>query len=399
MYWSDPLPGCCPFERSTHLAGLTFTGRHRNYTNADTWYPSWGDDDILYSPWTDGSFGDRLTFPHECSSQTGNEANRDHPGLCGTGQARILGSDPMALRVENLGISYASSMPYGGRYPSASLMHDGVWYYGTYCVDESGRVDAQGRAFNWDVLGPLVGFRVSHDRGVSWTACPHTPGEPLFGESGKRGAKLRFGAPHFVDFGRNMAHSPDGKAYLVGHGASEPRSELGWIKGDHAYLCRLRPDAATINDPAAYAFFAGADADGAPRWADDVSAARPLIAWAGRIGHVTVTYNAPLGRYLMCVTDGVDTISTFDSYILESAALTGPWRIVAFMEDFGEQAYFLNFPSKFISEDGLTAWLCLSANYTNHHHNTEYQASPPGAKYAMSLHEVRFDVPRTGRDD
>ena len=28
--------------------------------------------------------------------------------------------------------------------------------------------------------------------------------------------KVKFGAPHFVDFGQELEHSPDGKAYLVG---------------------------------------------------------------------------------------------------------------------------------------------------------------------------------------
>jgi len=29
------------------------------------------------------------------------------------------------------------------------------------------------------------------------------------------------GSPHFVDFGKNMERSPDGKVYLVGHDAAE----------------------------------------------------------------------------------------------------------------------------------------------------------------------------------
>ena len=32
---------------------------------------------------------------------------------------------------------------------------------------------------------------------------------------------VKMGAPHFVDFGKNMEHSPDGKAYLLGMGAEE----------------------------------------------------------------------------------------------------------------------------------------------------------------------------------
>ena len=34
---------------------LDHAGRHAAYTGADTWYPSWASDDILYSPWTDGN--------------------------------------------------------------------------------------------------------------------------------------------------------------------------------------------------------------------------------------------------------------------------------------------------------------------------------------------------------
>ena len=66
----------------------------------------------------------------------------------------------------------------------------------------------------------------------------------------------------------------------------------------------------------------------------------------------------------MCVTDGWPTVAKMNSYILEADAITGPWRMVVYMKDFGEQAYFLNFPSKFISADGRTLWLCYSANFS-----------------------------------
>ena len=55
------------------------------------------------------------------------------------------------------------------------------------------------------------------------------------------GYPVKIGAPHFVDFGKNMEHSPDGNAYLVGHGAEYPDKEprvanLSWISGDQIYL-------------------------------------------------------------------------------------------------------------------------------------------------------------------
>ena len=50
----------------------------------------------------------------------------------------------------------------------------------------------------------------------------------LFGETGQlpnmnKGPKrIKFGTPHWVDFGQELKHSPDGKAYIVGHGATLP---------------------------------------------------------------------------------------------------------------------------------------------------------------------------------
>lgn len=392
MLWPSKPPHDCPFPLSERFSGLVFTGRHAEYTHADTWYPSWASDDNLYSPWTDGNFEHPRTLSFdqpgavECSSKLDNPANAGQAGKSGTGQAKIVGDDPLDLKLENLGIHYASPIPYGGRYPCGSLVYDGVWYYGTYCLDETDR------GLNWDVLGPFVGFRISRDFGQSWEDTPHTPSRPIFGESGKHGSKVKIGAPHFVDFGRNMAHSPDGKAYLVGHGATRPEAELAWIAGDQAYLIRALPSPESMNDASQYEFFAGYDASGQPHWSRDFGAIRPLLEWNGRIGHVTVTYNPPLKTYLMCITDGWPTIGTMNTFLLEADEITGPWRLITFMEKFGEQAYFVNIPSKFIGADGETFWLCYSANFTNQPGvlNTKFESNPPGSRYGMCLQEVRL---------
>jgi len=67
------------------------------------------------------------------------------------------------------------------------------------------------------------------------------------------------GVPHVVDFGKNMQYSPDGKAYLVGHGATgsnpEPRpANLSWGTGDQIYMARVQPSIQNINDAATYEF-------------------------------------------------------------------------------------------------------------------------------------------------
>ncbi|NTV81214.1 MAG: hypothetical protein HGA24_07310, partial [Candidatus Aminicenantes bacterium] len=207
--WSSEPPAECPFERSKDLTGIRFLGLKSGFRYGDTWYPSWAADDKLYSPWTDGSCW-RLDGSREgCSSgeSSGNAAR--------TGQGVIEGSDPLDLKVYSLGLHVSSALPYHGRYPCGSLVYKGVWYYGTYCLDPAGSAPYGPITVNWPWLGPFVGFRVSADLGRSWKETPHTPDKPIFGETGINGYPVKIGSPHFVDFGKDMQHSPDGKAYLV----------------------------------------------------------------------------------------------------------------------------------------------------------------------------------------
>ena len=371
--FNAPVPDDCPLEKSAELAGVRFTGRQRAHTRADTWYPSWAADGNLYSPFTDGSVD-------AVSSHSG-------PGRWTTGNAKIVGADPMDLKVIPLNLHHAPATPYGGRYPCGSLVHDGNWYYGTYCLDH--------KKDPWDIMGPFVGFRISKDLGKTWTDTPCTPAKPLFGESGKDGAKVKMGSPHVVDFGRNMQHSPDGKMYLVGHGAVRPDAVCSWISGDQIYMARVTPTVNAVNDVTKYEFFAGHDDSGEPVWAADFAKIKPLVDWPDRCGCVTITYNAALKKYLMCVTDGGATgRGTYDTWIAESDRITGPWRMVAFMENFGDQAYFVNVPTKFIGNGGRRMWLSFSHGWAK-----KDNPNPPGSRYAFCLHEFElFDSAQDAAD-
>jgi hypothetical protein len=377
--WPSEPPEDCPFEKSSSITGIAFTGRHIRYTNADTWYPSWASDGNMYSPWTDGSVGETS------STSFGPEAS--------TGHATIVGDDPLNLKIIKPGVFRGDPKPYGGRYPCGSLVYNGVWYYGTYCLMDTGGDPVQG--LNWDVLGPFVGFRYSTDFGKTWHDTPHTPASPLFPEPDKPGVKVKIGSPHFVDFGKNMEHSPDGKAYLVAHGASDPDpkprpANLSWITGDQIYLLRVTPTAKNMNDRSKYEFFAGRNARGEAQWSKDFAKIRPIAEWNNNMGCVTMTYNAPLKKYLMVITDGGNTVSRFNTYVLESDNVSGPWKVAVYMHYFGEQAYFVNIPSKFISPDGRTAWLCYAANFTNGYLKTDYRDNPPGGGYGMTLQEIHL---------
>ena len=76
--WESPVPEDCPFQKSTSLTGIFFTGRHSDYRCGDTWYPCWASDGNLYSPWTDGE-----TDGVGCGSGSGAAARTGHGVMVG----------------------------------------------------------------------------------------------------------------------------------------------------------------------------------------------------------------------------------------------------------------------------------------------------------------------------
>ena len=379
--WPDATPPDCPFPRSSVVRDIRFTGRAANYTNADTWYPSWASDGHLYSPWTDGYLlEDGATAPFD-EAHPGYACNSlDFLGRkAATAQARIEGDDPCQLRIVNLPPRVeASPAPYGGRYPSASLVHDGIWYYGTYCLTDGGACGGVG----WTELGPFVGFRLSRDGGITWEETPHTPSAPLFAAEAAP-ARIRIGAPHFVDFGQNMSNSPDGAAYLLAHGTTRAIGCNSWIQGDAVVLLRVTPSPATINDPQAYRFFGGHDTEGHAIWTTDHSAMQPIITWPDHLGSVAASWLPDLGRYIMCVTRGMQA-GQCTTMVFEAPHLTGPWHIITTWQAFGPEAYFVHIPTKFWGALLHTGWLSYSANWSQKRH----VGNPLGSCYALSLHEI-----------
>jgi len=381
--WKSEKPLNCPFEQSKEITGIKFLGFKSGFWVADTWYPTWADDDRLYSPYTDGGCP-RLDGSRDDSNSNGENAT--------TGQAVIEGDDPLNLRVFSLGLSNASPKPYQGRYPCGSLMYNKVWYYGTYCLAPDASAHYGDSIYNWPWMGPFVGFRYSTDYGRTWKVCPHTPDKPLFGETGINGYPVKIGSPHFVDFGKNMQYSPDGNAYLIAHGAEVNDNPWrfyndSWITGDQVYLLRVIPSVQNMNDASKYEFYSGKDGQGNTVWTNDFKKIKPLLEWDNNMGCVTVTYNAPLKKYLMCITDGGNTCGKMNSYILESNKLDGEWKLVTYLKNFGEQGYFVNFPSKFISKDGKTAWMLYSSNFWT---KLGVKINPPGSHYGMVFQKIEF---------
>jgi hypothetical protein len=263
------------------------------------------------------------------------------------------------------------------------LVRGRSWYYGSYLLDRAPAAGAP-ECGNYCRLGPFVGFDVSRDGGRTWRRTRHTASRPLFPAAADDGVRL--GALHAVDLGRDAPARRGRFSYLVGHGGNG----ANWLAGGDVYLARFRPSPSTVDDARSYTFFAGRHR-GKARWVHQQALMHPLLHAPGHLGSAAITYDAPLRTYLLWITTPTrppDTSGPLDTMLLESQAVTGPWRLVEYLRAFGPQAYFANVPSRFISRDGRRMWLSYSANYQP----GLPAGDPPGSRYAWVLREMRLDI-------
>jgi hypothetical protein len=177
----------------------------------------------------------------------------------------------------------------------------------------------------------------------------------LFGETAFNNSRVKFGAPHAVDFGQNAQHAPDGRLYIVGHGGESPLTHQSWMQGVSVYLARTvgAPDPATVNTPEAWEFYAGG-AGAAATWDPAIAHAKPIALWMTRGGVTTMSYHPALAKFIMVIstpTVSPSMVGPFDSYFLESDFVTGPWAYVAYIPQFGPEAYFVHIPTKFMGNE------------------------------------------------
>lgn len=382
-------PPGCPFPPSTAIPGMAFVGRAAVQQFCDTWMPAWAADGSLYSPWQDGVL---TTEPFE---GLGGWFGGTEPAL--NGWARIVGNDPQDLLIPSAGQVGAVRGDWTGRFPGAMFHHDGVLYYATHMTQFytlGGDITTEWAQTHRWVAGPTVGWRTSVDGGTTWTETAHTPDSPLFPElppgykTMKFGPPFRWGCLYMVDFGRNQERSPDGKVYFVSAGSSVQRAQAQEQNDNQVFLCRVTPSIANINDLSKYEFYAGNG-----QWSSNHAQSAPIAEWPGRFTGATITWNPGLGKFLMIsYSNGYGPEGSqfnpgdYDTFILESDALTGPWKMVTFLKSFGKQAYFPNLPSKFLSDDGRNAWLWYGANFMPFGREED----PPGSAYHMCQQRIRF---------
>lgn len=400
--WEDSPPASIPHEASKEITGIRFTGRYANYTGADTFYPMWAKDGNQYSTWTDGYFWtDREIEPYSCphcnkawdhlTKNTGVDSipNKWKQGTMkpyhchsnvqpfAIGQCRITGDSPLDLKFTALGKMYSGS----SLYPCVNVIAKGTYFIGSYSAFDHG--------------GRFNGFRYSKDwnhwaeelkpnwKNPYWTDARDEKTDFWPADKNPR----RFNVPHAVVMGQDNKLSPDGKIYLTAHGEVE-NGTSNWDKGDAIYLSRVDPEPEKVTNPASYEFFAGHDEKGVAKWSGSVTAAQPILEWKNHLGSESITYLPGIRKYLLMTARLKESEKNLPYNVLifyEADSITGPYRMVHYLRDWGPQAYFPNVPAKFVSADGKTMWLCVACNYSD-----KTAPNPFQCRYAASFHEIEL---------
>jgi hypothetical protein len=284
---------------------------------SDNWPLTWADDDALYTAYGDGR-GFQPFVPKKLS----------------LGLAKVLGLAPdirgVNLRARSV---EATGDDVRGHKASGMLMVDGTLYMLVRNVGNSQIVWSADRGANWEF--------------ADWK----------FTES--------FGAPSFINFGRNYAGARDEFVYLVSHDA-----DSAYKVADGCVLARAPKG--KVREQHAWQYFAGF-ADDHPVWSPEAADRQPILLNSGRFYRTSVSYNAPLRRYLLVhpvasantrdTTGRPDTRFNGGLAIYDAPEPWGPWTIV-----FDTDAWDVGpgetcgFPTKWMAGDGLTMHLVFSGD-------------------------------------
>jgi len=166
----------------------------------------------------------------------------------------------------------------------------------------------------------------------------------------------------WVDFGKNNEASFDGAHYLAAHGCNGTAGyNCTWTQGSHIYLLRIKQlSPQTINDHTQWEYFAGGR-----NWSRDFRDLAPIVAWPNRCGPPAISWiGGAVRKFVMVVgtpTVGLEMSPTLDTWVAEADELTGPYRLVHYLSQFGNQGYNPNAPSKFWNGGvDSTGWLWYS---------------------------------------
>jgi CubicO group peptidase (beta-lactamase class C family) len=300
-----------PYPRSGLITKVNFAPTSsivRKAKGSDNWPITWGDDDNLYT-----AYGDGWGFEPKTKKKLS------------LGIAKIVGSPPDFQGI-NIRTDSGERIGQGAKGAKASgmLCVDGVLYM---LVRNTGNSQIA-----W-----------SADHGKNWEWC-----DWKFTTS--------FGAPTFLNFGKNYAGARDNFVYLYSHD-----SDSAYEPADRMVMARVPKDRIIKRD--AYAFFKELDDSGKPIWTKNIHGRGAVFINPGRCYRSGISYNAGLRRYLWCQTIYGEDDMRFEGGIgiFDAPEPWGPWTTVFYTENWdvgpGETSCL---PTKWMSNDGKTCYLLFS---------------------------------------
>ncbi|HVR34429.1 MAG TPA: hypothetical protein VMS21_01115 [Methylomirabilota bacterium] len=286
---------------------------------SDNWPVTWADDDHLYT-----TYGDGWGFEPRVEEKLS------------LGFAKVGGMPP---EVEGENIRSASGEQRGdgarGRKGSGILMIDGVLYLWARNAGNSQLAWSEDHARTWE-----------------WS-------DWKFTES--------FGAPVFLNFGRNYSGARDRYVYVYSFD-----SDSAYEPADRMVMARVPGD--RIRERDAYEFFVRTGSTGVPVWSDAVGDRGAVFEHAGQCYRSGITYHPVLKRYLWVqIFPGDDLRFQGDGSgdprfeggfgVFDAPEPWGPWTTAFFTRRWdvgpGETA---SFPTKWMSADGTTLHLLFSGD-------------------------------------
>jgi len=285
----------------------------RRASGSDNWPITWADDNNQYT-----AYGDGWGFEPKTEKKLS------------LGIAKVIGS-PDDFRGINVRTESGERLGQGAKGAKASgmLCIDGILYMLVRNTDNA--------QVAW-----------SDDHGRTWTWCDW-------------GFKTSFGAPTFLNFGKNYAGARDDFIYIYSHD-----SDSAYIPADRFVMARVPKN--RIKERRAYEFFKGLNESAEPIWTTDIRDREAVFIHPGKCYRSGISYNAGLKRYLWCQILPFSTDSRGSRFqggfgVYDAPQPWGPWTTVFYTESWdvgpGETS---SFPTKWISSNGKTCHLLFSGD-------------------------------------
>jgi CubicO group peptidase (beta-lactamase class C family) len=285
----------------------------RMASGSDNWPITWADDDNQYA-----AYGDGWGFEPKTEKKLS------------LGIAKLTGS-PRDFKGINIRTHSGERIGQGaeGAKASGMLMVDDVLYM---LVRNTGN-----SRLAW-----------SSDHGKSWTWC-----DWKFTTS--------FGAPTFLNFGKNYSGARDDFVYIFSHDG-----DSAYEPADRFVMARVPKD--RIKERGAYEFYKGLNGSDGSIWTKEIRDRGAVFVNPQKCYRSGISFNAGLKRYLWCQILPTSKNQRGPRFqggfgIYDAPQPWGPWTTVFYTTEWdvgpGETS---SFPTKWISSDGKTCHLLFSGD-------------------------------------